>query len=324
MEWDRSHRVHNKTRIQTPKTMNQQKICILGGSGFVGRRISSMLADQGARVTMLTRHSNRNRDVLVRPELSVVECDIYDPGQLASSISGADAVINLVGILNSNRYKNQNFTRAHLELTEIVLEAMVWGGVRRLLHMSASNAGADSPSEYLKTKGAAENLLKMRTMQGEFDVTIFRPSVIYGPGDSFTNRFADLLRKIPVVFPLACPESRLQPVHVDDVATCFTRIVENPRTFGQTYELCGPRSYTLYELVNMIANAIGVKKKIVRLNDRQSELQAKLMQHFPGQPFTPDNFQSLQLDSVCNGPFPEIFGIEPKAMEDTIAAYLND
>lgn len=303
--------------------MNPTKVCILGGSGFVGRRISSMLADRGVRVAVLTRHRDRNRDVLVRPEISVVECDVYDPGQLASALSGADAVINLVGILNSSKRKDQNFNRAHLELCEFVLEAMALSNVHRLLHMSASNAGADGPSEYLKTKGAAENLLKMRTMQGEFEVTVFRPSVIFGPGDSFTNRFADLLRRMPAAFPLACPDSRLQPVHVDDVAACFTGALDNPRTIGQTYELCGPRAYTLYELVEMIAAAVGVRRKIIRLSDRQSELQAKVMQHFPGQPFTPDNYQSLQLDSVCSESFPRIFGIQPKSMEDTIAAYLR-
>ena len=303
--------------------MNPSQVCILGGSGFVGRRISSMLVNRGVRVTMLTRHRDRNRDVLVRPEMSVVECDVYDRGQLTAGLAGVDAVINLVGILNSNQRKNQNFNRAHLELCEVLLEAMTWADVRRLIHMSASNASADGPSEYLKSKGAAENLLKMRTLQGEFDVSIFRPSVIFGPGDSFTNRFADLLRRIPVAFPLACPDSRLQPVHVDDVATCFTQAITNHRTIGQTYELCGPRSYTLYELVHMIAEAIGVRRRVIRLSERQSELQAKVMQHVPGQPFTPDNYQSLQLDSVCNGPFPDIFGIEPQAMEDTIASYLN-
>lgn len=303
--------------------MNQSKICILGGSGFVGRRLATLLADGGRPVTVLTRHRERNRDLLVRPELSVVECDVYDLGQLAGHLHGAGAVVNLVGILNSSSYKNQNFTTAHLKLSEVVLEAMTWSGVGRLLHMSASNASADGPSEYLKTKGAAENLLKMRSTQGEFDITIFRPSVIFGPGDSFTNRFAELLRRIPLVFPLACPDSRLQPVHVDDVVACFAKAVDNPKTFGQTYELCGPSSYSLYDLVSMIAAAIGVRRKIVRLSDRQSAMQAKAMQYFPGQPFTPDNYKSLQVDSVCKKPFPAVFGLEPRAMEDTISTYLT-
>jgi NADH dehydrogenase len=303
--------------------MNQSKVCILGGCGFVGRRIASTLANRGIRVAALTRHRERNRDMLVRPEVSVVECDVFDPGQLTSAVNGVDAVINLVGILNSGRQRNQTFQRAHVDLSEVVLEAMAWSGVRRLLHMSAANASADGPSEYLKTKGAAENLLKMRSMRGEFDVTVFRPSVIFGPGDSFTNRFAQLLRRIPLAFPLACPESRLQPIHVDDVATCFADALNNPRTVGEAYDLCGPRSYTLYELVTMIAAAIGVRRKIVKLSHRQSELQAKVMQYFPGKPFTPDNFKSLQVDSVCSGPFPTVFGIQPRSMEDTLSAYLG-
>jgi uncharacterized protein YbjT (DUF2867 family) len=303
--------------------MNQPKICILGGTGFVGRRVASLLIDQGYRVSILTRHRERNRDMLVRPGLSLIEGDVYDPAILDAHFHGSDAVINLVGILNRSHHKNQDFERAHVDLPELVVEAVLRGGVGRLLHMSASCARADGPSEYLQTKGAAENLLNMRAMQGNYDVTIFRPSVIFGPGDSFTRRFANLLRSIPVAFPLASPDSRLQPVHIDDVAACFVSAVDNPGTFGQKYDLCGPESHTLYEIVHLIADTIGVNRRIIRLSDGQSRLQASVMQWFPGKPFTPDNYKSLQVDSVCIKPFPAVFNIEPQAMEDTLSSYLN-
>jgi len=303
--------------------MYKPNICVLGGTGFVGRRLTSRLAKQGCRVSILTRHRERNRDMLVRPGVSVIQGDIYDPEVLDTHFHGSDAIINLVGILNESSSRNQDFHRAHVELTELVVEATVRSGVMRLLHMSACNASADGPSEYLRTKGAAENLLHMRAMQGDYDVTIFRPSVIFGPGDGFTRRFATLLRQIPVAFPLACPESRLQPIHVDDVAACFAGAIDNPRAFGQIYNLCGPQCYTLYEIVRLIVDAIGVRKKIIRLSDPQARLQASVLQWFPGKPFTPDNYKSLQVDSVCSDSFPEVFNIVPQAMEDTLSAYLN-
>jgi len=303
--------------------MYQPKICILGGTGFVGRRVSSLLISQGHRVSILTRHSDRNRDMLVRPGLTLIEGDVYDPATLDAHFHGSDAVINLVGILNSSRHKNQDFHRAHVDLPELVVAAVLRGGIRRLLHMSAAGASADGPSEYLQTKGAAENLLSMRAMQGDYDVTIFRPSVIFGPGDGFTRLFANLLHKIPVAFPLACPDSRLQPVYIEDVATCFVSAIDNPGTFGQKYDLCGPHSYTLYEIVRLIASTIGVNRRVVRLSDGLSRMQAFVLQWFPGKPFTPDNYKSLQVGSVCGTPFPEVFNITPRAMEDTVSAYLN-
>lgn len=184
------------------------------------------------------------------------------------------------------------------------------------------NACADGTSEYLQSKGAAENLLNMRAMQGDLDVTVFRPSVIFGPGDSFTLRFADLLRKIPVAFPLACPDSRMQPIHVDDVTACFVRSLDNPHTIGQKYDLCGPESYSLYEIVQLIAETIEVNRSIIRLSDAQARMQANIMQWLPGKPFTPDNYKSLQVDSVCSGPFPNVFEIEPRSMKSTLGSYL--
>ena len=303
--------------------MHQQKVCILGGTGFVGRRVASVLIGQGYRVSILTRHRERNRDMLVRPGMSIIGGDVYDPATLDAQFHGADVVINLVGILNSSLHENQQFLRAHVDLPELVLESMLRSGVRRLLHMSAAGASAGGPSEYLQTKGAAENLLNMRAMQGNYDITIFRPSVIFGPGDSFTRRFANLLRRIPVAFPLACPDSRLQPAYIDDIAACFASAVKIPGTFGQKYDLCGPRSYTLHEIVQLIADTTGVNRHIIELSDGQSRLQATVMQWLPGKPFTPDNYKSLQVDSVCSTPFPGVFNITPRAMEDTLSGYLN-
>lgn len=303
--------------------MQQPQICILGGTGFVGRNLVAQLLSRGHRVLILTRHRERNRDLLVNPSLSLIEVDVHNPNQLRQHFHNAKAVVNLVGILNQTRHEHRSFQQVHIELTEKTAEAVAQTGVSHLLHMSAANAGPNGPSQYLQSKGTAEGFVHEHGRQNGYAVTSFRPSVIFGPDDSFTNRFADLLRSIPGVFPLACPDSRLQPVYVNDVTRCFVNALVNENTFGQRYDLCGPNVYTLHELVSYIAKTIGVKRQIIRLADWQSKLQASVLQYFPGKPFTPDNYQSLQVASICSKPFPPIFGFKPRTMEDLVPNYLN-
>ena len=303
--------------------MRKPKICILGGTGFVGRNITSVLLAQGYEVSILTRHRERNRDLLVYPSVRVIESDMYNVDELATQFRGMDTVVNLVGILNQTRFGHENFEDAHVELPKNIAEAITQSDVLRLLHMSASNADPDGPSLYLQSKGRAEEFIHEHASKHGYEVTSFRPSVIFGPGDSFTNRFASLLRDIPFFFPLACPDSRLQPIYVDDVANCFVNAIKNKETFGQRYDLCGPNVYTLYEIVEYIAKTIGAKRKIIRLTESQSRLQASTLQWFPGKPFTPDNFQSLQVASVCEKPFPEVFDIKPCTMEEIVPKYLK-
>lgn len=303
--------------------MPQPKTCILGGTGFVGHSIVARLAAMGHNIVILTRHRERNRDLLTYPCISIVEADVHDPETLSAHFHGVDTVINLVGILNQFRGKDRRFDYVHVELTRKVTAAVAQRGVPRLLHMSASNADPDGPSLYLRTKGTAENLVHEHALEHGYAATSFRPSVIFGAGDSFTNRFASLLRSVPVMFPLACPSARLQPVYVNDVAKCFAIALDSRNTFGQTYNLCGPDVYTLHEVVAYIADTIGVNRKIVRLPNWQSRLQAAVLQWFPGKPFTPDNYKSLQIDSICKEPFPKVFDIDPRPLEEMVPSYLN-
>ena len=303
--------------------MQQTQICILGGTGFVGRNVAAQLLGRGQRVLILTRHRERHRDLLVHPSLDLIETDIYDLEQLKQCFTNVRAVINLVGILNQGRHEHQTFEQAHVKLTEKVADAVAQTGVSRFVHMSASNADTSGPSLYLKSKGTAEQFIHEHGHRYGYAVTSFRPSVIFGPDDSFTNRFANLLRSIPLVFPLACPDSRLQPVYVNDVAHCFVEALGNEGTFGQRYDLCGPRVYTLQEIVSYIASTIGLKRQIIRLTDWQSRMQASVLQWFPGKPFTPDNFQSLQVASICTESFPQVFSVEPRPMEELVPQYLN-
>ncbi|MEJ2481530.1 MAG: NAD(P)H-binding protein, partial [Acidihalobacter sp.] len=181
-------------------------VCVLGGTGFVGRHLCARLIRAGYRVRIPTRHRERHRDLLVLPGLELIEADVHDPQTLAQVLTGCQAAINLIGILNERGHRGLGFQHAHVELTRKFVDACQAQGVRRLLHMSALGADATADTSfYLRSKAEAETLA--HTLSGpELAVTSFRPSVIFGPDDSFLNRFADLLRAVPGVFPLACPE----------------------------------------------------------------------------------------------------------------------
>jgi NADH dehydrogenase len=298
----------------------QLKICILGGTGFVGHHITAELVDLGHRVTILTRRRQRHRDVLVWPTVSLREGDIYDSDFLVRQFRGMDVVINLVGILNERGHRGKGFERAHVELVELISKAVQTTGVRRLLHMSALNASKDAPSHNLRTKARGEDLAHM--IPG-CAVTSFRPSVIFGEHDTFTTRFAKLLASIPWIFPLAKPDARLQPIHIDDVARCFVLSIGQHETFGRSYNLGGPKVYTLYDIVEYINVVIGLDRRILRLRDWQARIQASLLEWAPGKPFSVDNLRSLEVDSICHTPCPLPFGIEPTPMETVVPVYLS-
>lgn len=302
--------------------MNQLRIGILGGTGFIGRSLCLRLAGAGHEVRVFSRRRERHRELLVLPTAQVVEADVHHPAVLKSEFAGLDAVINLVGILNEKGRDGSGFERAHAELPAKVVQACRQAGVRRLLHMGALHAAPDAPSFYLRSKARGEKLV--HEAEGpDLHVTTFRPSVVFGPGDSFTNRFAQLLRQVPVAFPLACAQSRLQPVFVEDVVSAFVAALDRHETFGQAYNLCGPRAYTLAEIVAYLARVLGLKRRIVPLGNGLSRLQAALLQFAPGKPFTPDNYRSLQVASTCDRPFPALFGVTPAHFEDVVPTYLG-
>jgi len=303
-------------------TRNYQ-ICLLGGTGFVGFHLIHHLTEAGHTVKVLARHRERHRNILVLPRLDVIEADVHAPGVLDEHFAGCDAVINLAGILNPRKRGGETFQDVHVALSRKIVAACKENGVKRLLHMSALHADAAAgPSEYLRTKGEGEDIAH-DAAQYDIQVTSFRPSIIFGPGDHFFNRFARLLKRVPVVLPLACPETIYAPVFVEDVARVFTRALLNRGTFGQRYELCGPRRYTLRQLVEYTAQVIGRRKLIVGLGDRLSRLQAQLLAYMPGQPLTYDNYLSMQVGGACDGEFPALFELTPTAVEAVVPYYLR-
>ncbi len=301
--------------------MSTHKICLLGGTGFVGKRLAARLSEAGHDVVILTLHRERQRDLLVLPTVRLVQGDVYDPEFLRKQFEDRDTVINLAGILNEKGRDGRGFARTHTELPEKIVETCRQTGVTRLLHMSALHASPAAPSHYLRTKALGEDAVH-RAGNPDFHVTSFRPSVIFGPGDGFLNRFAGLLRLTPGVFPLACPQARFQPVYVEDVVRAFVASLDNHKTFGNSYDLCGPKVYTLREIVEYVARLIGKRVCIIGLNDALSYLQAATLEFVPGKPFSLDNYRSLKVDSVCEKGFPEVFGITPSSLEQIAPAYL--
>ena len=299
--------------------MKIQRIGLIGGSGFVGRHLTRHLRNRGYQCRVITRHAHRHNDL--RTVAEVIEADAFDRTQLTAALAGCDAVVHLIGILNSDG-SQRSFRRIHVELVENVVSACHAAKVTRLLHMSALNADqASGSSAYLRSKGEGENRAHTLGKPG-IAVTSFRPSVIFGPDDSFLNRFAALL-KIPGPLPLACPDAQLAPVYVDDVVAAFANALEDQTTFGRHYELCGPQTYTLEQLVRFVARHTGHRKLILRLPDWASRLQAAVLQYVPGKPFTPDNYLSLRTPSVCSSNGLEALGVTPTSLENAGARILT-
>ena len=300
-------------------------IAILGGTGFVGRHLANRLSKARYPLKVLTRRRERHRDLLVIPTLDLVEADVHDPTVLEHELRGCDAVVNLIGILNERGDDGSGFREAHVELCRKLIAACRANDIRRLLHMSALNADARSgPSHYQRTKGEAEDLVHAAAGE-DLRVTSFRPSVIFGPDDDFFNRFAGLLRFAPLVFPLACPNARFAPVYVGDVVEAMALSLTDPATYGRRYDLCGPKVYTLAELVAYTAQCLKLRRYVLPLNARLSLLQAQVLEHVPGKPLSLDNYRSLQIDSVCGGENGLLsLGITPTAVESVVPGYLAE
>ncbi len=296
--------------------MQIEKVCVIGGSGFVGRHLCQQLAARGYRVRVPTRERERAKALTMLPTVELVVADVHKPEALAAAVAGCDAVINLVGVLHDGGGA-RGFQAAHVGLANNVVAACRASGVRRLLQMSALAAAPDAPSAYLRSKGEAE-----RSVLGSgLDVTVFRPSVIFGPDDSFLNLFAGLLRIFPVS-PLGSPNAQFQPVYVGDVAAVFVHALSDAGSIGHSYDLCGPQRYTLRELVAWVGRTTGCPRPIIGLNRTLSYCQAFAMELLPVKLMTRDNVHSMEVDSVCDCTFP--FGIRPQALETLAPGWLVD
>lgn len=301
--------------------MPRPTICLLGGTGFLGRHLAARLAQRHYNVKILTRSRTRHYDMVVLPTVSLVETDVYNAEALAREFADCAAVVNLIGILNERGHLGRGFQRVHVDLVKNILKACRTAGTTRLLHLSALKASATAPSRYLRSKAAGAALVLKA--EAPLKVTVFEPSVMFGDGDHFLNRFARLLRLAPGVLPLACAKARFAPVDAGDVAEALIRSLDDHASYGQRYALCGPKAYTLRELLKYLRRLTGHRRLILGLPKPLAWLQALIMEWMPGKPFSLDNYHSLQVDNVCRNNGFAAFGIEPVALEAVLPTYLG-
>ena len=297
-------------------------ILILGGSGFVGRSVCERLVERsggaGGRIIVPSRRPARAKHIQLLPTVQVVQADVHDDAQLALLVAGNDAVINLVATLHGSEAE---FQRAHVELPRRLATACAAAAVRRVVHVSALGASASAPSRYLRSKAAGEAVLASAGLE----LTVLRPSVIFGEHDSFLNLFAALQAALPVV-PLAGAKARFQPVWVEDVAAAIVFCLDDPTTIGQTLECAGPRVYTLKELVQLAGRWSGHARPVFGLPEAAGRLQAAAMELLPGAPLmSRDNIDSMQVPNVATGRLPglERLGMAPASLESIEPAVLS-
>ncbi len=297
--------------------MKSMQIVVLGGTGFVGRHLMARLSAEGHRITVLSRNRVHGRELAMTTGVRVLGCDVHDRAAVAKHLAGADAAINLIGILNEPGRGGRGFERAHVKVADTLIAACRDAGVTRLIQMSALNAGRGR-SHYLRTRGEAEMLVKASGLRW----TIFQPSVIFGQGDGLFMRFASLLRIFPVL-PLARATAKFAPVYVGDVVAAFARALHDPATQGQTYELYGPQVFTLADIVRYTARQLGLKRAIVPLPDALGRLQGLAFDFVPGKPFSTDNYLSLLMDSVGGIDGLYRLGIEKTPIDAVVPALLG-
>ncbi len=302
--------------------MRHDSVLLIGGSGFIGSCIAARLAETGRRVIVPTRRYARARHLLVLPTVRVVEADVFDERALDALLPQVDAVINLVGVLHSRPGQpwGPAFEHAHVALPRLLARACARHQVRRVLHMSALGADANGPSMYQRSKAAGERL--MMDAPG-LQVTSFRPSVVFGPGDSFLNLFAKLQALAPVM-ALGGADTKFQPVFVGDVARAFVEALDHPASIGQVYELVGPQVYTLRELVRLAGVYSGHRRPVLSLPAPLARLQAMALEYLPGGPLmSRDNIDSMKADNIASGDYPLPPHWVPTPLEAVAPGYLR-
>lgn len=298
-------------------------VCVLGGSGFLGSVVCAHLVDAGYAVRVPTRSRQAHKELLVLPGLDLRSADIYDTATLDALLTGCDSIINLVGILNEKGHDGRGFERTHVDLVRTMMEAAQRAGIRQVVQVSALKANADrGPSHYLRTKGLGEKVVA-EYAGDDIAYTVFRPSVIFGPGDTFINRFARLLKLSPML-PLPRLAARFAPVYVEDVTAAIVASLSDSHCHGRTFELCGPDIFSLGEILSLIKRELGIRRLVVGLPLPLGQIQAWVADYLiPGKPFSLDNLRSLSVSSVCSTDGFAHFGIAPRRLGTIVPTYIG-
>ena len=302
------------------------RILAIGGAGFIGRQVVGRLVAQGHVVHVPTRQFQHGRELLVHPTVTVMQADIHDDATLERLVAGCDIVMNFVGILHSREGQpyGVDFDRAHVQLPRRIAQACRTHQVKRFIHLSALGADLQGPSGYLRSKAAGEQAIRNSyATQGVGDFTIFRPSVVFGPEDKFMNMFAQLARFL-FVLPIAGASAKMQPVYVGDVASAVMNVLTLPAAANHTYDLAGPRTYSLGELVKLAALWSGHPRVVVELPMSLGRLQARVFECMPGEPLlSRDNLLSLSVDNVGTEPMSTDLNLVATPLESVAPIYLK-
>lgn len=269
-------------------------IFVTGGTGFVGREIVRQLHGIGHRVRCLVRDADRAKAVLPS-SVALHPGDLMDPDCLADGVKGCQAVIHLVGIIVEKG--RSTFERVHVQGTQDLVAAAARGEIRQFIHMSALGSRADAPSRYHQTKYRAEQIV----IGSGMDWTLFRPSVIFGPGDRFVNLLARIIQSSPVVPVIGRGETKIQPISVRNVASCFALAVGNPVSYKKIYDLGGPQRLTYIQVYQIISDILEKKKKSFHIPIsliKPGALISELL--LPKPPITREQLKLLQEDNTCD------------------------
>lgn len=295
-----------------------KKILILGGTGFVGRHLCEKLAEGDYRSTVLTRRRANAKHLQMLPMVDVIEGSAHDAAQLTALLAEHDAVVNLVAILHGTQAA---FDKVHVQLLQTLVQTSAAVGQRRIIHISSLGADLNAPSMYQRSKARGEAVL----LGSGLDISMLRPSVIFGAEDKFLNTFASLQKVFPFI-PLAGSTAKFQPVWVQDVASALVKCIEDTSTIGKTFEACGPEVFTLKQLVQMAGQYSGHDKPVIGLPDALARIQAALMELAPGEPImSRDNLDAMKVDNVSGGILPGLaaLGIQPSALSAVVPFYLG-
>lgn len=293
------------------------KVLVTGGSGFVGRAVVERLVEQGHTPRVLVRNPQSLNDL---PGIETITGDITRPETFSAQLQGLDAVIHLVGIIREYPGRGITFDKLHRQATENVLKAATDAGIKRYLQMSANGTRAEALTAYHQTKWAAEELVRKSALEW----TIFRPSLIHGPRDMFVNLLARLVKLLPVVPVMGDGQYRLQPVHVEDVATGFVAALDHSDTIGEHFSCCGPESHSYDQILDLIGQALG-RRRIIKLHQPLALMKPLVgtLQHIPLFPMTSDQLQMLLEGNVCcDRRWAETFALQPKEFAASIRDYL--
>jgi NADH dehydrogenase len=302
------------------------KVFVTGATGFVGREVLRQLRAAGHSIRILARNpkSQRIRESAERFQAEAHPGDVLDASSLPDALTESEAVIHLVGIISE--VGENTFENVHARGTENIVNAARKAGVRRFVHMSALGTRPNATARYHQTKWAAEEIVR----QCGPGWTIFRPSIIYGPGDGFVNLFARMSRFSPVMPVIGSGQTRFQPVRVEDVAACFVKALNEPGAVSQTFDVCGPETLTLEQILDLILEVTGRKRLKLRVPMWLARCQAAFLEFvFPrllgrAPPLNRDQLIMLQEDNVGNPrPAMELFGLRPSSFRKGIARYLK-